>query len=494
MMKRIHTVLELKVDFTIGGGIMQSSNREMLRCFIYPESVAVIGASSNQEKIGFTIVKNLLNYGYRGKLYLVNPKETNILGFDVYHDIKSIKEDVDLVFIVTPAKIVPSIIEDCAERNVKGAIIVSSGFGEMGSEGKKIERDMVEKSRKSGMRILGPNSIGVISPKSRIPWALPLLPHHLYDEGDVAFISQSGGVTTTFSLMAGERNLKFKAVVHIGNESDLGVEDWIEYFGEEKGVRVIAVFIEGVKNGRRFMKVLKNVTPHKPICILKGGKTEEGSAAVLTHTGAISGSDDIYNAVFKQTGAIRADNIEELIDFVECFDRLSLPEGDRVIILTGSGGIGVLTADACVESGLKLPPIPEDIEKELENVLPQYWNGKRNILNPLDMTVGGSWGGVVKRYSTCMEIISNSKDVDIMIVCSSVAGNQIAKKFTRELINVRKKINKPFVLVWPPSGNGSLIEFKRELRNNGIVVFSDPYRAARSISCLVKYKKFLERN
>jgi acetyl-CoA synthetase (ADP-forming) len=453
-------------------------------------SIAVIGASKEPGKFGHTMLKNLLDFGFCGKIYPVNPKEKEILGLKAYQSIKLVDDEVDLAYVLTPAPTVPGVVGECVDKGVKAIIITSSGFGEIDEEGRRIEAEMAQKARVKGIRIIGPNSIGVVSPTTRVIWARPSLPEFLKERGSVAYISQSGGMTGSFTILAGERGIRFGGIVHLGNEADVTLTDLIEYFGQREDIKVIAAFVEGIREGRRFYEVAREVSKRKPICVLKAGRTAKGAEAALSHTGSLAGSDAICDGVFKQAGIQRANDIEELVDFVEAFTKLPLPEGDRTWILTGPGGAGVLAADACEEVGLQLPPLSERIEEELRGILPSYRGVKRRIINPVDMTAGSGWGAAISQYGPCLKVLAKDDGCDMLLVCGP--NELLAKEFAQTVIAVKNEVQKPFVIVWMSAGK-EVEESIRMLRQNNVVVLPTPQRAARTLKALATYSKFLRR-
>ena len=337
-----------------------------------PRSVAVIGASGKPGKIGYAIMKNLIEYGYEGKIYAVNIRggEIEISGrkFEVYKSILDIPDEVDMAVIVVPAKFVPQVVEECGKKGVKVLPIISSGFGELGEEGKKVEEQLVETAHKYGMRILGPNIFGVVYTPAKLNATFgptDVLP------GKLALVSQSGALGIALMGWTILEKVGLSALVSIGNKSDLDDADMLDYFENDENTSAILIYMEGVKGGRKFMEAAKRVSMKKPIIIIKAGRSERGAKAAASHTGSLAGADSIYTAAFKQSGVLRALTIGEAFDWARTLSNLPEPEGENVVILTNGGGIGVMATDAAEEEGLKLYDNLEEL-KVFANHMPPF--------------------------------------------------------------------------------------------------------------------------
>jgi len=312
-----------------------------------PKSIAVIGASEKPGKIGHAIMRNLVEYGYEGKIYPVNIKGVEIrVGnrvFKSYRSILDVPDEVDMAIIVVPAKFVPGVVEEAGKKGVKVLPIISSGFGELGPEGKKVEEQLVKTARKYGMRILGPNIFGVVYTPEKLNATFgptDVLP------GPLALISQSGALGIALMGWTILEKVGLSAVVSVGNKSDIDDADLLEFFKEDENTKAILIYMEGVKDGRRFLEVAKQVSKVKPIVVIKAGRSERGAKAAASHTGSLAGSDKIYDAAFKQAGIIRAYTIGEAFDYARTLSNLPEPGGENLVIITNGGGIGVMATDA----------------------------------------------------------------------------------------------------------------------------------------------------
>ncbi|RLF97133.1 CoA-binding protein, partial [Thermococci archaeon] len=326
-----------------------------LSTFFEARSVAVIGASKTPGKIGHEILKNLALYEYKGKVYPVNPKEKEILGMKCYKTVSEIENEVELAVIAIPPKSVPGVVEECGRKGVRGIVIVSGGFKELGDEGREIEEQIVSIARKYGMRIIGPNCIGIYDSRSKIDTFFQSRERMMRPkEGAVSFITQSGTFGCSFLEWAAEEGIGVARFVSYGNRADVDEPELIEFLGEDERTRVIAVYMEGVGDGRRLMQSISKTSRRKPVLILKAGRTKAGSRVALSHTGWLAGEDRIFDSAIKQAGGIRAENMEELQDMIKALVKQPLPKGNRIGMVTNGAGPCVMAADSIVERGMKM--------------------------------------------------------------------------------------------------------------------------------------------
>ncbi len=342
----------------------------------YPRSVAVIGASAEEGRPGHQFLRVLLEFGFKGELYPVNPDgPAEILGFKTYRSVRDIPYPVDFAFITVPAASVPRVIEDCVAKGVPGVEIFTSGFRETGKEGKKLEDEIV---RLAGgkLRIIGPNCFGVYCPRGGLTF-LPgaRLPS---ENGDIGFISQSGGLALYFAWAASGCGLRFSKVVSYGNACDLNESDFLEYLGADEETKVIAAYIEGVKDGKRFFRLARNLLGKKPVIVWKGGLSQTGARAVSSHTGSLAGEGAVWQAFSRQTGAVLVDDFEGLVDAVLFFRQCRQGIGRRVAVVGGGGAVGVAAGDICERVGLVVPQAPEHIQQKLKELLPPVGTSVRN--------------------------------------------------------------------------------------------------------------------
>jgi len=376
-----------------------------LEAFFNPKSIAVIGASREPWKVGHRVFRNLVESGFSGGLYPINPNADEILGFKCYKSVSDVPGDVDLAVIVVPARVVPSVVEDCGLKGVKGLVVISAGFSETGREGAQLEHEVISICRRYGMRLQGPNCLGIINVQGHVNASFaPIMP----TPGNIAFISQSGALGSTILNWAVRNEVGFTKFISLGNEADLNAADFLEALGEDEETRVIGLYIEGVKEGERFIEVARRVTRKKPIIAIKAGTTDAGIRAVSSHTGSLAGSDTAFSAAFRKAGIIRVNTLEELFNIVLAFGSQPLPMGKRVLIVTNGGGPGILAADACERMDLELPLLEYEIREELQKAMPPH----ASLNNPLDVLGDAD----ENRYKLALEAGLRSNNVDGIII------------------------------------------------------------------------------
>ena len=461
---------------------------------LYPSSIAVIGASGDPFKWGSMLLSSILNGGFNGKVYPINPTEDEVKGLKCYPRVTDVPEAVDLAIVVVPLPVVPQVIGDCVEKGVRGAVIITSGFSEAGEEGKRLQEEIVRIAKKGGIRLVGPNCMGICSSPSKLS---ALMIPFLYEGGNVAFISQSGGYGMQLYLRAMSAGVGISKFISSGNEADLTCTDYLEYFAEDEEVRLIALYLEGIRNGRRFLETAREVVKKKPIVVIKVGRTEMGSRAAASHTGAIAGSDRIYDAAFKQAGVIRTSNAEEMFDVIKALLYCPLPKGNRIGVITNSGGIGVETADSCVELGFQLPELPSKTQEEIMRYVPPFANPR----NPVDITASLNMEAFLK----VPEIVLADENIDaaitlglgISVMQTLFPGTpreaflQIFKSLSERLIGTYKKSGKPVLVINPAADIES--EAVKILEESGVPVYLTPERAAKAMAALYRYKLALDR-
>lgn len=339
-------------------------SRADLEPILNPTSVAVAGAAPGN--LGQLFVDIILGHGFPGRVYPVHPRGGQISGLQVYASIEDIPEPVDYVLSCIPARHVPQLIRDCATKGAKVVCVFTAGFSETGSrEGRELEREIACLAKTTGVRVMGPNCMGLYSPRAGLSFTTDF-PR---ESGAVALICQSGGNTLYLVRAAAERGVRFSKVVSYGNACDIDESDLLEYFVKDADTRIVAAYIEGVKDGRRFSRALKELAGAKPVIVLKGGYTTEGAGAAASHTGSLSGSDEVWDAVLEQAGAVRVHRLEEVVDMMVTFSYLSAPRGRRVGIFGVGGGASVLATDDCAAAGFVLPPLPQEMQRELRNAV-----------------------------------------------------------------------------------------------------------------------------
>jgi len=462
--------------------MVNSDIREQLRPFFEPKAVAIIGATNKKGKVGNVIFENFKKNKekgiFKGNIYPVNPKLDEIEGYKVYHDVSELPDDTDLAVIAIPAPAVPETMRKIGEKGIKSVIIITGGFGELGEEGKRMEQEILEIARANGIRVIGPNCVGVYVPDTGVDTVF--LPDEKMDRppsGPIAFISQSGAFAAAM--------LDWAAMAGIGIGKMVDDADLMEYFAHDDEIKVMTFYIEGVKDGRKFMETAKRVTKIKPIIALKSGRTEYGAKAASSHTGSLAGQDVIYDAVFKQTGIIRAEDFEHMFDLAKAFAKCKLPKGDRIGIITDGGGAGVMASDAVAKFGLKLAELSEETIKFLRERFPPH----AVVGNPTDV-VGDT---DAERYRLALEAFTKDPNVDAILL---IVLFQVPLLDEEEVINIitdyAKKSDKPIVVV--SMGGYKTDKYARMLEERGIPVYPTPERGVRALAGLVRYAKYIRGN
>ncbi len=445
-----------------------------MNLFFNPKTIAVIGASRKKGKIGYTVLKNFVEAGK--KVYPVNPKANEILGKKAYSSVLDVPGKIDLAVITVPAKFVLTVLDECIEKKVPSAVIITSGFGEIGN--KQAEEELKKRSKK--ISIIGPNCLGVFDNYSKID-TLFLPPEKLGRprQGSISFISQSGAVGSVVLDWMASEGYGFNKFVSYGNAVDVNETDLLEYLGEDKKTKVICMYLEGVKEGRKFMKTAKKVTKKKPVIVIKGGRTKAGSKAVSSHTGSLAGDDKVYDAVFKQIGVMRPRHLIEMFDFAKVLSEQPLPKGDKVLIITNGGGFGVLATDQVGLKKMKLAELTEKSKKEISKILPSY----AKVHNPLDL-VGDADD---ERFKKALEVAGKDKNVDAILLILLFQTAPITSKVVDYVIEFNKKKTKPLVVC--SAGGNYVKELSKKLEENNVPVFDTPAKAVDSLNALIQYSE-----
>ena len=344
----------------------------------YPESIAIIGASNQMGKWGHMLLTNTISGGYKGEVYLVNHKGGTIAGREVYRSVVEISGSIDLVVVSIPAAHVPGLIPEIARKGIRNMLLITSGFGETGSEGKILEKSLVTAAQKAGILILGPNTMGICNPHIHLYCTGSLVQPMA---GSTAMVAQSGNMGTQLLAYAEDQGIGIRAFSGSGNEAMITIEDFLDGFEVDELSKIVMLYIESIKNGRRFFESARRVSRKKPIILLKGGQSSAGSRAAASHTGAMTSDIRVFDAVCKQAGIVKVEQPMELLDLTAAFSSLPLPEGNRVAIMTLGGGWGVVTADLCSAYGLAIPDLPTEMLARLDKILPAYWSRS----NPVDI-------------------------------------------------------------------------------------------------------------
>ncbi|MFX1265349.1 MAG: acetate--CoA ligase family protein [Promethearchaeota archaeon] len=447
-----------------------------------PSSLAIIGASKHERKSGGRFLKGLIfNSGFKGKLYPVNPRESEVMGLPCYSSIMDIPGEVDLAIITVPAGLVPQCMVECSQKGVRFAIVHGAGFSELGTEGKELESEMLKAARQGGPRIIGPNCMGLYCPEADINTILADV-HYEKETGPVAFAGQSGWVTENFIEMGYERGLRFSKAVSIGNQSDLTIEDMLEYFGNDSDTGVIGFYIEGIKRGKEFLRLAKEVSKKKPIIVWKSGRSEVGVRAVASHTGSLAGNHVVFDAALSQSGIIAARNLEELVDLAVGFTCPVLPAGKKVGLLMEAGGGASAGADAAEALGLEIPTLSTESQKELvarlEGILPPFSSPR----NPVDI-IWAPENNPEQIFSECSRILL--KEVDAVVIIGYLNFDD---RLAKELSGLRDSTGKPIFII--PGHTTERRDGMSLLVRNGIPSFSIPEKALKALSAMVHYSNY----
>ncbi|WP_353684323.1 acetate--CoA ligase family protein [Thermodesulfovibrio sp. 3907-1M] len=442
--------------------------------FIFnPDSIAVVGASSEEKKVGNAVLKNLIN-GYTGKIYPVNPSRTEILSLPCYPSVSAIQNRVDLAIIVIPAKAVAEALKDCARAGVKGVVVITAGFKEIGGDGVAREKEIVEIVRTSGMRMVGPNCLGVMNTKNKMnaSFAAELPP-----SGRVAFFSQSGALGVAIIDWAIENNFGFSKFVSFGNKADLNETDFLEYFAKDPDTDVILGYIEDVVDGKRFLQVAKEVTKIKPVILIKSGATEAGARAASSHTGALAGSDRAFTEAFRKTGIIRASGIQELFDTAEMFISRKTPRGRRLLIITNAGGPGIIAADAADNLRIKLDPMTRASIDAIAEKLPPT----ASLYNPVDI-IGDATS---ERYKVVLEQAIKDEAVEGICVILTPQAMTDVDNIADVVISSANNTDKPVFTTF--IGGQRVRNAVNKLKQSRIPSFSDPAVAVNAYRKLIDF-------
>lgn len=460
-----------------------------------PRSVAIVGASSNPDSLANrNFIRPLLALGYQGRIYPVNPHHSEIMGLRAYPSILDIPEEVDNVVCAIPAPLTPKLMEDCVRAKAKAVTCYSAGFSETGEEeGLKLERTIAEIARRGGMRIIGPNCLGVHCPEV----GLTFEPNSSRENGHVSFLSQSGGNARELILIATERGIRFSKGISYGNASDLNEADFVEYFAGDKDTKVIAAYIEGIKEPPRFLRALAKAAGEKPVIILKGGKTGAGTRAVASHTGALAGSRGIWDALGRQAGITQVSSLEEIADDILAFSYLKPPRGRRVGIVGVGGGASVQAADDCEATGLTVPPLPPELVHDLRQFTPQAGVG---LGNPIDTSADVYWDPVL--FAKTIRLVAGFDGVDVLFIVLGLiyaAKHKVGmvEEQVKALIEAGQETDKPVVVVLRTGGLIEAEQLAYHLRvpclEAGFPVYPSVRQAAQAMDHLLVYYEDRER-
>ncbi|ARK29980.1 acetate--CoA ligase family protein [Halalkalibacter krulwichiae] len=461
------------------------SNRDLtnVKYMLNPRSIAVIGASTNEKKNGGRLFRYIVENNFDGELYPINPGATEIKGYKAYPSLKEVPGEIDLACIIVGAKHVPQVMEECIAKGIKAAIVYSSGFAEIGEEGQALQERLLSLAEEGNIRVLGPNSIGIASPSKNIYTAFgAALESKVKVPGNIGFISQSGAMGSALLSRAWEQGAGFSRWVSVANEADLTIPDFIEVLAEDELTNVITVFMEGIKDAKAFKKATeKAFQQKKPVLVFKTGRSSVGKRAVQSHTGSIAGDDAVFSAAFKKYGALRIDHIEELIDVSRAFNIQRLPKGNRVGVLTASGGACSVIADLCSEKGLEVPELKESIN-EIKELIPSFGSAQ----NPVDVTAE-----VIAKpemFKKVMETLTRDSNIDGVIVMLTTNADPGATVIAQAILDVFNESDKPIV-VGRLGAEAIATQAMDFYQKNAFPVYSTPEKVVNVMDYLVRYSK-----
>lgn len=473
-------------------------NAEALKKILNAKSLAVVGASNSFMSPATNLMATILSSGYKGKVYPIHPKEDTALGLKVYRSVTDIPGDVELVIIVVSNRIVPQVLKECGEKGIKSAVVITAGYREMGKEGEKLERELLKTARELGIRFTGPNCIGIINTHNDLDCSM------FYYEGvpgGVGLVSQSGSYITQPLPYFYRRGINLSSAISVGNQTDIDIADCLAFFADDDNTRAVAAYIEGIADGEKFIEAARLATAKKPVIALYVGGTEAGSRAGKSHTGAITSPDLIIDAVFAQTGIIRARDVQDLFDFVHAFSLQPLPKGNRTAVITNSGGPGVSMVDSAVRQGLSVPEFSKGFQKELREISIHT----AQVGNPVDMTMDFD---VKKQFIDVTKMVIESGEVDAILFYGVFGGANFNKKF--DILGITQKemrtgyykymdqvigdfnelIKASEIPVVTASFTGREEPAVAKMIEMGIPIYTTPERASAALAAMAKYAKF----
>ena len=445
----------------------------------YPRTVAMIGATEKPASVGRTVLRNLLDQPFGATIFPINPHRANVLGIRCYPNIASIGEPVDLAIVVTPAATVPDVLQECVSAGVRGAIVISAGFAELGAEGKEREKRIRQVLASGHLRLVGPNCVGVMNPRTGLNAtfaqanALP---------GNIAFLSQSGALCTAVLDWSRRENVGFSGVVSVGSMLDVSWGDLIYHYGDDAYTSSILIYMESIGDARSFLSAAREVSLRKPIIVIKPGRTEAARKAAASHTGSITGSDEVFEAAFRRCGILRVASISELFDMAEVLSKQPRPRGPRLAVVTNAGGAGVLATDALLANAAQLAPLSAETYEALNKLLPAAWSHA----NPVD-TLGDSSPEV---YVKALKVVADDPNCDAVLSILAPQGMTEPEAAAGLLRNAAESIRKPLLASWM---GGSRMQLAANVLNEArIPTFEYPDAAARSFAYMWRYSSNLQ--
>ncbi len=443
------------------------------------KSVSLVGASNKEGSFGRLFIEGLIKMGCKN-IYPVNPRSPEIMGLKAYPTITDVPHEIDLAVLLTPPEPVLDLVKECVKKKVKGVVVFAAGFAELGEEGQKAQQEIARVAVEGGTRVIGPNCLGIYTPSAGIcTFPQALMKGMPTESGSIGGFAQSGSFVDHLTWYLSRKGLRFSSIISSGNECDLNAADFLEYFGADKNTTTIVSYLEGVKDGRRFFEIARDVAPKKPVIVWKGGATDFGARAAASHTGSLAGSQHVWEAMFRQTGIISVTSFEEVIDCAQAFYHLPLPKGRRVAVISGQGGTGVGTADNCIRMGLELARLSDSTINKMKELIVGVGV---SVGNPADI-------GVVSLmkphlYGETIKILAADENVDMILAITSPNRPCI-----EGIVKAAKELDKPIV-----TSVFSLPELAPEeyafLAENGVPAYSDPKKGAFVLTRMAEYSQF----
>ncbi len=457
-----------------------------LDSIFHPKSVAVIGASRQPGSVGHSLLANIIDSRFQGIVYPVNPKAGGILGFKTYPSVLDIPDPVDLAVVIVPAPYVAPVLDDCGQKGIKAAVTISAGFKETGEKGAALEKEVQEVIRKHNIAHIGPNCLGVINTAAETSMNATF-GTSMPEEGNIAFLSQSGALCVAVLDYAKEANIGFSKFISMGNKAGVNENDLLRYLKDDPKTDVILMYLEDLADGREFMRIAQEITDHpenpKPVLALKAGRTVIGAKAVSSHTGSLAGSDRVYDAIFEQSGVMRGETLEEVFDYVKAFSSQPLPKGNHAAIITNSGGPGILATDTCIQHGIKVDPFSEKTQKELREVLPPGVSPN----NPLDLIAEAQ----EKQYEGGLDTLLSDSQVHSAIVILTPTAFTHVEEIAHAIVRQAKAHKKPVLCcllgVYDVSAGIEILE------ENKIPTYRFPESAARALAELTRFTWWMKK-
>jgi acetyl coenzyme A synthetase (ADP forming)-like protein len=450
-----------------------------LEPLLKPRSIAVVGASRDESKWGYKVYRNIISNQYQGDVYPVNPTAPEILGNQCYPDVGAVPGEIDLAVIIVPASVALGVVDECGAKKVRTLCVITAGFSEVGPEGALLENQLKEKVAGYGMRMLGPNTMGFVNRSIGLNASIvPRMP----PKGEISFITQSGALGLAIADWALGSRMGMNCIISTGNKADVSEADLLEYFNADPDTWTIAMYIEGLKDGRRFMEAADLV--RKPMLAIKAGVSEAGARAAASHTGSLAGSDALYNAAFRQCGVTRVEGIEEMFDAAMALATQPQARGNRVAILSNGGGMAIMASDACERRGMVVPPLNKYTKAGIAKMLPAF----ASVKNPVDTVAKSDY----RVYYEALKALLGDDEIDGIMVIYAHGGMTDPMEPARAVIDVvREKYPKPVIAVW--MGGEGISDVAREFRKNRIPFYPVPERAAEALRGLIEYNIFLGR-